>query len=119
MEKGFSIQPYLTDSEILYQTAEQVKKDFSFFRITVHFDNKDETAYEQLCRQIMPPVKQLLASDYQKFYSLLYRVDISESQIKKESALSSNDAFEVVITRLIIKRCLQKVVLRKLFSQHD
>ena len=119
MQPEFSIQPYLNDVDILNQTAQQIQKDFSLFDITILFERSTKDAYTQFVQQILPRIKQLINSDYQKLYSLLYRVDISETQIKKESAANVDMPFEEIITRLIIKRCLQKVVLRKLFSKHD
>lgn len=119
MQKDFSIQPYLNDIDILNQTVGQIQKDFSFFDITILFEESTKDAYAQLCEQIVPRIKQLLKSDYQKFFSILYRVDISEAQIKKESLNNSEKPFEEIITQLIIKRCLQKVVLRKLFSKNE
>ncbi|MHB8259545.1 MAG: hypothetical protein ACYDCN_01255 [Bacteroidia bacterium] len=119
MQQEFSIQPYLHDADILNQTVEQIKKDFSFFDITILFEESNQNAYIQLCEQILPWLKQLIKSDYQKLYALLYRVDISESQINSELKHNADKPFEDIITDLIIKRCLQKVVLRKLFSTHD
>ncbi len=119
MQQEFSIRPYLNDIDILNQTAQQIQKDFSFFDITILFRNGNKDAYTQLCEQILPCIKQLIKSDYQKFLSLLYRVDISETQIKNESQSNAEKPFEEIITNLIIKRCLQKVVLRKLFSKNE
>jgi hypothetical protein len=119
MPQEFSIQPYLNDIDILNQTAEQIKKDFSFFNINIVFEEGTKDVYLQLSEQILPPIRQLHTSDYQKLIALLYRVDISEVQIKKESQSDIEKPFEEIITNLIIKRCLQKVVLRKLFSKHD
>ena len=119
MQEEFSIQPYLNNIDILNQTAEQIQKDFSFFNINIFFEESSKDVYSQLCEQILPPIKQLITSDYQKLIALLYRVDISEIQIKNESNNNTEKPFEEIITQLIIKRCLQKVVLRKLFSKHD
>jgi len=119
MQEEFSIQPYLNDIDILNQTAQQIQKDFSFFNINILFEESAKDSYAQLCEQILLPIKQLITSDYQKLIALLYRVDISEIQIRKESYNHTEQPFEEIITQLIIKRCLQKVVLRKLFSTHD
>jgi len=119
MPQEFSIQPYLNDIDILNQTAQQIQKDFSFFNINIFFEEDTKDAYSKLSEQILPSIKQLLASDYQKLIALLYRVDINETQIKRESLSNTKKPFEEIITQLIIKRCLQKVVLRKLFSKHD
>lgn len=119
MPQEFSIQRYLNDIDILNQTAQQIQKDFSFFDITILFKESSKDVYSQLCEQILPRIKHLIKSDYQKLIALLYRVDISEIQIKNESNNNTEKPFEEIITQLIIKRCLQKVVLRKLFSKHD
>ena len=116
MQKIFSIQPYLNDVEILRQTAEQIKKELEVFQIEIILVGNQQNAYEELFQQILPQIKLLLKDNYQKLVSMLYRIDISELQLKKESQKDFDKTFEEVITHLIIKRCLQKVVLRKLFS---
>ena len=119
MPEDFSILPYLNDLEILQQTAEQVKKDFSFFELDILFEPAEKNAYTRLYEQIIPHIKNLVNTNRHKFIAVLYRVDISEAQIENESAQHAQKPFEEVITGLVIKRCLQKVVLRKLFSTHD
>lgn len=108
MDEKFSIQPYLTDVEMLRLTAEQIQKDLAFFSLPVSFSGSQENAYDELFGQVHPHVKKLMETDFEKFLSLLYRVDIHEKQLRGADAEQ--------ITELIIKRCLQKVVLRKLFS---
>ena len=119
MPEEFSIQPYLQNSEIIHQTAEQIKKDFAFFDIDVFFDDTTSQAYTTLYDQIFPQIKKMLDLNSQKIFSLLYRIDISETQLKNESQKNSGQTSEEIITHLIIKRCLQKVVLRKLYSANN
>jgi len=116
MSKEVSIQPYLQDAEILNQTGEQIKKDFAFFEIEILFESSYQNGYDKLYDQVFPQIKKLLSSNSQKIFSLLYRVDISEVQLKNESQKNLEQTSEQLITHLIIKRCLQKVVLRKLYS---
>jgi len=116
VEEKFSIQPYLNDVEILNQTAQQIKKELGFFQLEIILVGNKQNAYEELYGQIFPHIKALSSDNYQKLLSLLYRIDISEDQLKNESNKNPNQTFEEIITHLIIKRCLQKVVLRKLFS---
>jgi hypothetical protein len=47
---------------------------------------------------------------------LLYRIDISERQIKEATAKQMADSFEEILADLIIRRILQKVILRKKFN---
>lgn len=53
------------------------------------------------------------------YQSLLYRIDISEQQIHK--ALENNKDLPLldVVADLIIKRVLQKVILKQLYSNDD
>ncbi len=119
MPQEFSIQPYLQDAEILHQTAEQIKKDFAFFDMDILFESNSQNGYDKLYDQVFPQIKKLLNANSQKIFSLLYRVDISEAQFKNESQKNSEQTSEEIITHLIIKRCLQKVVLRKLYSNNN
>jgi len=119
MPQEFSIEPYLQNAEIIHQTAEQIKKDFAFFDITLHFENNHQSAYTQLYDQVFPHIKNLLAVNSQKIYSLLYRIDVSETQLKNESQKHKEQTPEEIITHVMIKRCLQKVVLRKLYSTNN
>ncbi len=119
MPQEFSIQPYLQDAEILYQTTEQIKKDFAFFEIEIIFESNSKNGYDALYDEVFPHIKKLLSSSSQKIFSLLYRIDISEAQLKNESQKNKEQTSEEIITHLIIKRCLQKVVLRKLYSTNN
>jgi hypothetical protein len=112
----FSIEPYLQNEQILHQTTEQIKKDFAFFDLEILFENKDLHSYRQLYDRVFVVIKKLLVLNSQKIFSLLYRIDISELQLKNESQKNKEQTSEEIITQLIIKRCLQKVVLRKLYS---
>ena len=62
MSEKFSIQPYLNDIEILNQTVEQIKKDFSFFDLPIIFTGNKETAFNELLSQIYPHIKKLMES---------------------------------------------------------
>jgi hypothetical protein len=44
---------------------------------------------------------------------ILYRIDVSDEQIKKAVNENTSEPFSEIITDLIIKRELQKVVIRQ------
>ncbi len=56
------------------------------------------------------------AADPQNISRLLYRVDISEKQLNKFSKSQPALSFPEVVTELVIRRVLQKVILRKKYS---
>ena len=116
MESNVPLENYLQDTAIIRQTAEQISKEFSFFDLILTFKQPVENPYRTFFEEIKPVMKNLMDSDYQKLYALLYRVDISELQVKKELQANPEKRYEEILTDLCIKRCLQKVVLRKLFS---
>ena len=113
MGEEFSIQTYLNNAEFLQLTAKQIERDFSFYDVQLILQ---ADTYDGLYQQLLPSVKQVSKSNSTKLHQLLYRIDISEIQLKNESQKNTELRLEEIITQLIIKRCLQKVVLKKLFS---
>lgn len=109
------ITPYLNRLDILNETAQQIVKDFGMLGMEIQFSGNANTAYTELFLQIYPIITVLLKNK-NKMYNLLYRIDISEKQIKNAFE-SSGRPFSETLTELIMKRELQKVVTRKIYSQ--
>lgn len=76
---------------------------------------KEELTYQKVFSLVKKVVDDLLASDFQRLLHLLYRIDVSESRLKKTLAQSQDDP-SIIITELIIERELQKVATRKKYS---
>ena len=110
------LAPYLNRIDILNDTAQQVIKDFGISGMEIKFSGNTENAYEELFAQILPLIEKLQKENFQNFYNLMYRIDISEGQIKKEVALAENKSFAQIVTGLILKRELLKVIIRKNYS---
>ena len=49
--------------------------------------------------------------------NLLYRIDITELQIKREAISYPEKNFQQILAELIVKRILQKVILKDLYSK--
>ena len=110
------ISPYLNRLDILNETAQQVIKDFGINGMEIIFSGNTDNSYTELFSQIHPLVEKLQKENFQNFYNLMYRIDISESQIKKVVEESKDKSFSEVVTDLILKRELLKVVFRKQYS---
>lgn len=110
-----NVSIYYQNLDLLTQTVEQIKKDFGVFNIEIYFSGNANTAYSELFDQIYPIIAGFLKSNYQTLYNILYRIDIGESQISKSSSLNPGKTLPQVITELIIKRELQKVVIRNYY----
>ena len=65
---------------------------------------------------ILEAVKELGRKQARLIPSLLYRIDISEKQLRDFAQRHPALAFEEVVAQLIVRRILQKVILKKKFS---
>jgi hypothetical protein len=119
MEEKFHIQSYISNVDLLNETADQIIKDFGMFGLIVKFSGSRANAYDELFGQIQPHIEKSMNENYQKFMNILYRIDISEIQLKKKLSENTSESTSEVITELIIKRELQKVVIRNYYKKND
>lgn len=108
-----NISQYFNKLDLIKDTAEQIIKDFDMFGMEIKFSGNAYNAYEELFNQIEPHIKNLIDTNHQKFMGILYRIDLSDEQVKKAVNENSSESFSEIVTDLIIKRELQKVVIRK------
>ena len=108
---------YMNRLDFIKDTANQVIKDFDMFGLEIKFSGNPYNAYEELFDQIQPHIDKLINSNQPKFLGILYRIDINEEQIKKAINDNLSEPFSHIITDLVIKRELQKVVIRKQYKK--
>lgn len=106
------ISKYFNRLDLIKDTANQIIKDFDMFGMEIKFSGSGYNAYEELFEQIEPHIKKLIDSNHSKFMGILYRIDLNDDQIKKAITQNSSESFSEIVTDLIIKRELQKVVIR-------
>ena len=106
------VSQYINRLDLIKDTAEQIIKDFDMFGIEIKFSGSAYNAYEELYDQIEPNINKLINSNQQKFMGILYRIDLNDEQIKKAVTENYTEPFSSIVTDLIIKRELQKVVIR-------
>jgi hypothetical protein len=112
-----NISQYINRLEFIKDTANQIIKDFDMFGMEIKFSGNQYNAYEELFEQIEPYIGHLISSNQQKFMGIIYRIDLSDEQIKKAVNENASESFSEIITDLIIKRELQKVVIRRHYSK--
>lgn len=110
------LSPYLNRPDILNDTAQQIIKDFGMQGLEVTFSGNTDNSYAELFSQILPLIEKMQKENFQNFYNLMYRIDISEGQIKKAVQEAKDRSFSEIVTDLILKRELLKVVIRKNYS---
>lgn len=114
-----NISQYFNRLDLIKATADQIIKDFDMFGLEIKFSGNAYNAYEELFEQIEPHIDQLLNSNRQKFMGILYRIDLSDEQVKIAVNNNSSEPFSAIISDLIIKRELQKVVIRNQYKKRD
>jgi hypothetical protein len=110
-----NITPYFNNLEYINATAEQVIKDFDLYGLEIKFSGNEQNAYNELLYQISPHIAQLKENNYKKLLDLLYRIDVNESKVAAIVDDASVGSLAEAISDLVIKRELQKIVIRKHF----
>ena len=110
---------YFNRLDLIKDTANQIIKDFDMFGMEIKFSGNAYNAYEELFEQIEPQIKNLIETNHQKFLGFLYRIDLSDVQIKKAVSENASESFAAIVTDLIIKRELQKVVIREHYKNQS
>lgn len=107
----FISKEYLSKKDVLRQLILQIRKDFLSAGISIHLLLNKKYSFEELCQIVSDAFMQAGAT---AMFNLLYRVDVSEKQLRQNMPTPGIDPD--LVAALVIKRELQKVVLRKLYS---
>jgi len=107
----------LQQEDLFEQFRSQLKKDFEGAGIAAGFTNDLPSDLHLLKERILQALQPLFRGNMALLSSLFYRIDISEQQLKNYEQQHKHLSFEELAAELIIKRVLQKVILRKRFSE--
>ena len=110
------VNSYLVQENLFDLFKKQIKKDFGSCSLSTDFVETLPLDLDLLKNSILTELQPLLKNNTQ-LSALLYRIDISEVQINNYQSKNKSLAFEEILAELIIKRILQKVILKKRFSQ--
>ena len=108
---------YERSVSLLQEVVAQINKDFRLNGFDVEFSGQGETAYEELSSQLAPVIDYMLEHQPDTFWNLIYSIDLNENKVKH--ILFGQEAISDAIgqlTDLILKRELQKVVIRNFYS---
>ena len=103
--------------DLIRETAGQIIKDFSEFDLEIHFSGNIRDFYNELFGQMQNHVNNLLAMNGEKFFNLLYRIDVDPEDINRYQQQMPGVSLPDVITELIIHRELKKVMIRDYFRR--
>ena len=104
---------------IIQETADQTIKDFDAFGYEIIFSGKEESAYEELFKQLSPLIESLINNNYKKLMNVLYRIDVAEDVINQELKNNNPSEFAAIITEIVLERELKKVVTRNYYKHQQ
>ena len=110
-------QRYEQSVWLLQEVVGQINKDFRLQGFDVEFSGTGETAYRELSDQLKPVIDYMLENQTEKFWNLIYGIDLSESKVRR-ILFGTDQEIDAIkeLTELILKRELQKVVIRLHYS---
>ncbi|MCB0755673.1 MAG: hypothetical protein RL266_708 [Bacteroidota bacterium] len=110
-------QRYEQSVWLLQEVVNQINKDFRLQGFDVEFSGEGETAYRELTDQLKPVIEYMLENQTEKFWNLIYGIDLNERKVR-EILFGKEERIDAIqeLTDLILKRELQKVVIRMHYS---
>ena len=105
----------LLQSEWLEKFKLQTYKDYELAGVLKYLPFLETNTLEELEQAFYQSVVKLEMSHALK--NLLYRIDLTELQIKQAALKNPEKALQWLLAELMIKRILQKVVLKNLYSK--
>lgn len=113
---NLSVNSHLQTEQLFNLFKQQLKKDMEGAGWDGGFTEQLPSDFNQLKAVIVQQIQLNTKHSALALNALLYRVDLSEMQIKKYKQLNPHLNFEELYAELIIKRILQKIIIKKNFS---
>ena len=95
----------------------QLQRDFELCGFLDIAPKLSSNNLEHIFNEVLKSVVIIEKKDSSSIQNLLYRIDITELQIKKEASSHPEKNFQQILAELIIKRILQKVILKQQYSK--
>ena len=109
--------PSINNIHSLFQLfIAQLIKDFSSANFDSDFITHLKPDVQEIQFAIIDQLEKVEKISKTKLRNLLYRVDISEKQILKLSKVKIENSFNEILSELIIKRVLQKVIFKEYYK---
>lgn len=119
MENLPEIKSQLSSKELFDAFKRQLVRDFEQSNFPADFVEALEPDYRVIHEKIAFELQRNEKKSDFNLMQLLYRIDISEAQLKKYLFEYKNDNYFNIIAELIIKRVLQKVVIKQFYKNSE
>ena len=107
----------LTAHDLQIKFKAQLLKDFEMCNVERYLQPIIDFSYEAIHTNLSNALKEIMEAGSSNYLQLLYRIDISERHLKEKIKAEENRNNYDVLADLIIKRILQKVILKKIYSE--
>jgi len=114
-----TINNQLSRKDLFIAFKTQLVKDFEQSNFPADFVEALEPNYNSMHQQIAFELQRNEKKTDFNLMQLLYRIDISEAQLKRYLNENRNENYFNVIAELIIKRVLQKVVIKQYYKNNE
>jgi len=114
-----SINNQLTSQDLFGAFKTQLAKDFDGSNFSSDFIKALEPDYNNIHSKIVVELQRNETKPNSNLMRLLNRIDISEAQLRKFLSEYKNENRFNVIAELIIKRVLQKVVIKQHYKKNE
>lgn len=95
----------------------QLQRDFELCGFLDIAPKLSSNNLEHVFNEVLKSVLTIEKKDSSSIQNLLYRIDVTELQIKKEASNHPEKNFQQILAELIVKRILQKVILKEQYSK--
>lgn len=115
-----NISVYSKDLYWILKAVAQLEKEFESEEWLFLKPSDPQKAFDEIVVQLEPKLNELV-DRRGLFYckQLLYKIDVSESQVARASVVEEDAQFFKVLANLILSRCLQKVLIRNYFKSYE
>ncbi len=111
-----TLKNQLSSKELFEAFKMQLARDFQQSNFPADFVAELEPEYTSIHAKIAGELQRNEKRADFNIMHLLYRIDISEAQLKRYLGDNKNESYFHVIAELIIKRVLQKVVVKQYYK---
>lgn len=115
-----NVSVYSKDLYWMLKAMVQLEKEFEGEGWFFLKPSDPHQAFDELVVQLEPKLKELV-NCRGLFYckQLLYKIDVSESQLASAYMVEEDAQFFRVLAKLILSRCLQKVLIKNYFKSNE
>jgi hypothetical protein len=105
----------VTQTELMERFLLQLQKDFQLSALDSYLQISESVSPEEIHRVVAETLKEITIYSSAKFQDLIYRIDISDKDYVAAIRNNKDETFNL-LAELIIKRILQKVILKLVHS---